>query len=466
MDQKDKQTSTESSSSFESPGWLDFRPEPEKPMRVGRKPAVIAWVLAISLLGLFAYGGWKRQQRQIAAVSDNSPKHVAPATSAGNQIARTVPAGNAPIARMSAAGMGEPDSDGELQPDPAQSAPNQPNSAGKQERTAVSQPPAPPAVQMPPATVEPSPEEKRIAIAYEQEQEAMAAPTAIRPSFASAPTTGQAAPVSASTSLTGTPPGLVGNAPAASVATASRDTDYDDQNMQTRKASFVANAQNATVDDYLRSTRALPVSRYEIKAGWEIPAVLEQALNSDLPGETKALVTANVYDTATGRYLLIPQGARLIGDYDSHVSYGQDGLQAVWRRIVYPDASSIDLNGMEGLDAQGNAGLRDTVDRHYKRLIGFTALSSLFDAGFGLSQNQRASVLTYPGPTEVAGSAVGQEVSQTGAQLTRRNLNVQPTIKVPAGYKFIVRVNRDIVFDGPYEPNAPEVPQTDDLRRR
>lgn len=107
---------------------------------------------------------------------------------------------------------------------------------------------------------------------------------------------------------------------------------------------------------------------------------------------------------------------------------------------------------MAGLDSQGNSGLRDTVDRHYKRLIGFTALSSLFSAGFGLSQNQRSSVLTYPSPTEVAGTAVGQEVAQTGAQITRRNLNVQPTIKVPAGYKFIVRVNRDIIFDGPYEP--------------
>src|SRR3954452_4837151 len=105
-------------------------------------------------------------------------------------------------------------------------------------------------------------------------------------------------------------------------------------------------------------------------AGWEIPAVLEQSLNSDLPGESKALVMSNVYDTATGRSLLIPQGSRLIGRYDSRIAYGQDGVQVVWDRIIYPDASSVDINGMVGLDSHGDAGLRDKVDRHYKRLFG------------------------------------------------------------------------------------------------
>jgi type IV secretory pathway VirB10-like protein len=201
--------------------------------------------------------------------------------------------------------------------------------------------------------------------------------------------------------------------------------------------------------DYLRSTREAPLSRYEIKAGWEIPAVLEQSLNSDLPGELKSLVTSNVYDTATGLYLRIPQGSRLIGKYDSRVAYGQDGVQVAWSRIIYPDASSIDLDGMLGLDSHGNAGLRDQVDRHYRRLIGFSVLTSMFT-------RSSQSALTYPTPAQTAGSAVGQELSQTGAQITRRNLNVQPTIKVPAGYKFTVRVNRDILFEVPYEPVSPD----------
>ena len=230
------------------------------------------------------------------------------------------------------------------------------------------------------------------------------------------------------------------------------ENDYDAQNMQSRKEAFLAAARNRQADDYLRSTREAPLSRYEIKAGWEIPAVLEQSLNSDLPGELKALVTSNVYDTATGLYLLIPQGSRLIGKYDSHVSYGQDGVQVAWSRIIYPDASSVDLDGMMGLDSHGNAGLRDKVDRHYRRMIGFSVLTSMFTAAFEISQRSSQSALTYPTPAQTAGSAVGQELSQTGAQITRRNLNVQPTIKVPAGYKFTVRVNRDILFEAPYEP--------------
>jgi type IV secretion system protein VirB10 len=100
----------------------------------------------------------------------------------------------------------------------------------------------------------------------------------------------------------------------------SSENDYDSQNMQSRKDAFLAAGRNHQADDYLRSTREAPLSRFEIKAGWEIPAVLEQSLNSDLPGELKSLVTSNVYDTATGLYLLIPQGSRLIGKYDSGVA--------------------------------------------------------------------------------------------------------------------------------------------------
>jgi type IV secretion system protein VirB10 len=139
------------------------------------------------------------------------------------------------------------------------------------------------------------------------------------------------------------------------------------------------------------------------------------------------------------------------------VSYGQDGVQVAWSRIIFPDASSIDLNGMVGLDSQGNAGLRDKVDRHYERIIGFAALTSLFTAAFEISQRRNQSVLTTPSAGEAASNAVGQELSQTGSQITRRNLNVQPTIKVPIGYQFTVRVNRDILFDAPYEPIEPEL---------
>jgi type IV secretory pathway VirB10-like protein len=223
--------------------------------------------------------------------------------------------------------------------------------------------------------------------------------------------------------------------------------------MQAGKEQFIRDARSGVGrDNYLKSIRTAPLSAFEIKAGWEIPAVMEQALNSDLPGEVKALVSSSVFDTATGQYLLIPQGSRVVGAYDSRIGYGQDGVQVVWNRIIFPDASSIELAGMSGTDSHGSAGLRDQVDHHYKRLIGFTALTSLFSAGFALSQRSRQSVLAYPNPGEIAGSAVGQEVSQLGSQITRRNLNVQPTIRIPVGYRFNVRVNRDILFEGPYRP--------------
>jgi type IV secretion system protein VirB10 len=303
---------------------------------------------------------------------------------------------------------------------------------------------------------EETPEDRRIAEAYQREQEAIQAPTSIRNAAAPAlsaipgqPTSNDLSQIAALSHALGARQG--GDSVALPNGRAI-ENDYDSQNMQSRKEAFLTSARNRQADDYLRSTRDAPLSRYEIKAGWEISAVLEQALNSDLPGELKALVTSNVYDTATGLYLLIPQGSRIVGKYDSHVSYGQDGVQVSWSRIIYPDASSIDLDGMIGLDSHGNAGLRDNVDRHYRRLIGFSVLTSLFTAAFEISQRNSQSALTYPTPAQTAGSAVGQELTQTGAQITRRNLNVQPTIKVPAGYKFTVRVNRDILFEAPYEP--------------
>src|SRR5580658_2022424 len=234
------------------------------------------------------------------------------------------------------------------------------------------------------------------------------------------------------------------------------ESEYEGQNMQARKEAFLTTVGGRQTEDYLPSTRGAPLSRYEIKAGWEIPAVLEQSLNSDLPGELKALVTSNVYDTATGQYLLIPQGSRLVGKYDSRVSYGQDGVQVVWSRIIFPDASSIELDGMMGLDSHGNAGLRDKVDRHYKRLIGMEVLTSMFMAAFAISQNRSQTILAYPSPSQAAETAVGQELTMSGAQMARRNMNVQPTIKVPAGYRFNVRVNRDILFEAPYEPARPQ----------
>jgi type IV secretion system protein VirB10 len=273
---------------------------------------------------------------------------------------------------------------------------------------------------------EPSPEEKRLALAYEREMQAMDSPTTSQ----AATGTGfgrTAGPIPTGSdggssqlagllrSLQGSParrpgPAVAGNGvvPGLTISgqTNSPTEEYEAQNMQDRKEAFLARARPGSAGNYLNSTRTKLVGPYEIKAGWDIPAVLEQALNSDLPGEIKALVRENVYDTATGRYLLIPQGARLVGTYDSRVGYGQDGIQVVWSRLIFPDGSSVNLEGMAGQDASGHAGLRHDVDNHYKRLVGFGLLTSVFSAAFQLSQTRRGTVLGYPSAAETAGSAL------------------------------------------------------------
>jgi type IV secretion system protein VirB10 len=325
------------------------------------------------------------------------------------------------------------------------------------------QAPIRPQVAPTPVQREVTPEERALAAAYTLEQQARLAPTGIRVanrpatssvSTAGIPVTDNSAPQLAAIAraLTSGNPNS-GGPPSTGISAAG---EYDAQNLQAQKESFLEKARTGNIaDDYLKYTRTPPLSRFEIKAGWEIPAALEQGLNSDLPGELKALVMSNVYDTATGQYLLIPQGARLVGAYSSRVGYGQNGVQVAWQRVIFPDGSAIDLNGMEGLDAQGNSGLRDKVDHHYKQLFGVAVLTSLFDGALAVTQSRQQSVLVYPSPTQETESAVGREVSQLGTQIARKNLNVQPTIKIPAGYKFNVRVNRDILFEEPYQSVQP-----------
>jgi type IV secretory pathway VirB10-like protein len=230
-------------------------------------------------------------------------------------------------------------------------------------------------------------------------------------------------------------------------------TGSDDQNKQNDKESFLEKAKGRPDSGYLKTTRVAAISPYEIKSGSDIPAVLEQAINSDLPGEVRGLVRENVYDTKTGQYLLIPQGSRVIGTYNHRIAYGQNGIQVIWTRLIYPDGSSISLDGMVGEDARGQSGFRDEVDNHYKRLIGFALLTSAFSAGIELSQNTNAySTTGIPTNSQVVTQALGQQLGELGITVTQKNLNIQPTIMVRVGYRFNVRVDRDIAFEAPYAP--------------
>jgi type IV secretory pathway VirB10-like protein len=445
----EQSTTKSSAAAIESPSGLDLNPAPEHAVRVSKKAGIAVLCIIAAVVGLIAFGIYYRQQRQFRSpFSAKEEKTVSAATAAGKEIASDIPTGVVNLAAQEK----RPESATGTQSMPAKHA-LEGRSLEPTNRATVSAPPLPATTS---SFLDATPEERRLAAAYEREQEALVAPTIVRGENAYA---GSYSPPLQSPA----PPdgSAIANLAEALRVRGSSDQSsshaaYDEQNLQSQKEAFLAQSRSAAWNDYLKSTRTAPVSKYEIKAGWEIPAVLEQGLNSDLPGELKALITSNVYDTASGKYLLIPQGARLVGRYNSLIGYGQNGVQVVWNRIIFPDASSIDLEGMAGQDEQGYSGLRHSVDNHYKRLIGFAALTSLFSAGFQLSQSRTTSVLQYPSAGEVAGAAVGQQATQLGAEVTRRNLNIQPTIKVPAGYKFNVRVNRDMLFDAPYAPMEPK----------
>ncbi len=232
-------------------------------------------------------------------------------------------------------------------------------------------------------------------------------------------------------------------------------TDYERQNDQEQKAGF-GQRHGKQESEYLGNVRKPPLGKFEIKAGWLIPAVLEQQLNSDLPGLIRALVRENVYDSATGRYILVPAGSTLVGIYNSHIGYGQNALQAVWQRVIFPDGSSLALGGFEGDDSTGAAGFRDQVDNHWRRILSGALLTSLFSAGIEVSQGTNSSVLQSQSVGQQVGQAVGQQVGELGTEVTRRNLNVQPTIVVRPGYRFFVRVEKDLLFNGPYSPMTAE----------
>ena len=219
------------------------------------------------------------------------------------------------------------------------------------------------------------------------------------------------------------------------------------QNGQSEKEAFLANAGSVTT----RNAGVLrpPASPYTVMAGTVIPAALVTGINSDLPGEVIASVTQPVYDTATGRYLLIPQGSRLIGRYDSKVAFGQRRVLLVWLRLILPDTSSITLDKLPGIDPAGYAGLEDGVNWHWNRILAGAALSTLLGIGSELAVSNDGNV---NGNVVLALRDSAQNTTnEVGQEITRRNLSIQPTLTIRPGFPMDVMVNRDLVLR-PYQP--------------
>ncbi|MCK1357168.1 MULTISPECIES: TrbI/VirB10 family protein [unclassified Bradyrhizobium] len=214
------------------------------------------------------------------------------------------------------------------------------------------------------------------------------------------------------------------------------------QNMQDRKTAFL----NGSTDKRTVSPDRLEakVSPYVVQAGTVIPAALNTGIRSDLPGQITAQVTEAVYDSPSGRYLLIPQGAKLIGQYDSSVAFGQSRILLVWTRIIMPEGTSIVLERQPGADTGGYAGLEDEVDNHWGMLFKAAVLSTMLSVGAeaGTSQNENNLV-------QAIRSGASNSISQTGQQIVQRQLNIQPTLTIRPGFPVRVIVTRDLVL-APY----------------
>ncbi len=246
--------------------------------------------------------------------------------------------------------------------------------------------------------------------------------------------------------LGGVPAGAAG-APGGSAAAAGGGFPQDNDaafNGQDAKRNFLA--QRTRESNYSPAMRTAVLSPYEMKAGTVIPAVMIGGINSDLPGQILGQVSENVYDTKTGRYLLIPQGSKLVGTYDNSVTMGQSRVLVVWKRVIFPDASSLDLDMMPGADQGGYAGFHDQVNNHYGKIFGSALMLSLFSAGIQVSQPRNSSILENPDVGQTAAGAVGQQLGQVGTQLMQRNLRIQPTLQIRPGYRFNVTVTKDLII--------------------
>ena len=222
------------------------------------------------------------------------------------------------------------------------------------------------------------------------------------------------------------------------------------QGLEQQKNSFIANAGSPT-SDYVGAPEQKPISPYEVQAGTIIPAALITAVDSDLPGDVIAQVTENVYDTATGRHLLIPQGTKLYGRYDSLISFAQSRALIIWNRVILPNGDSIDLHGMIGTDSAGASGLHDQVNAHNWALVASLGAATLLSLGPSLALsipqagNNNTNVYTNPA------TQLGSTINNLGQDLVDKQLNRPNTIRIRAGWPLNVLVNKDMVMT-PYSP--------------
>ncbi|MCJ9720330.1 IncP-type conjugal transfer protein TrbI [Agrobacterium sp. SHOUNA12C] len=222
-----------------------------------------------------------------------------------------------------------------------------------------------------------------------------------------------------------------------------------DPNGQRTKEGFF----NADIKElgYLLNRVVPQQSPFELKRGSVIPATLITGINSDLPGRITAQVSQNVFDSATGHRLLIPQGTKLFGRYDSKVSFGQSRVLVVWTDIIFPNGSTLQIGGMAGTDAQGYGGFNDKVNNHYFKTFGSAILVALIGTGIDMAVPESSTLATQDTASDAARRNFAETFGRVAERTINRNLDVQPTLEIRPGYKFNALVDQDIVFPGPYQ---------------
>jgi type IV secretion system protein VirB10 len=234
----------------------------------------------------------------------------------------------------------------------------------------------------------------------------------------------------------------------------------EDTNAWRHKLDFLTqDGGSRTPQGYSSNTRQSPLASMELKAGTVIPGLLLVGVNSDLPGTVVGQVSENVYDTATGRYLLIPQGTRIMGVYDSRITYGQKRVAIVWNRLIYPDGSSLDIAGSPGTDISGYSGIRGKVDNHYGQLLTAAIFTSVFTAAVDIASGNDGSTddNNKKSAKDILVETTGTVIANTGARLAQRALDIQPTIVVKPGSRFNVMITQDVVFLSPWKPEKTEI---------
>jgi type IV secretion system protein VirB10 len=261
------------------------------------------------------------------------------------------------------------------------------------------------------------------------------------------PTSNSGAGATRPSSTTGSPAGSASDLYAAALRDGLGEQNVDPNRQRSKEDFFNIDLKEL---GYLPNGVVPQQSPYELKRGSVIPATLITGINSDLPGRITAQVSQNVYDSATGHRLLIPQGTKLFGRYDSKVSFGQSRVLVVWTDIIFPNGSTLQIGGMAGVDTQGYSGFRDKIDRKWLQTFGSAIMIAMIGTGIDMAVPQSSTLATLDTASDAARRNFAETFGRVADRTIQRNMDVQPTLEIRPGYKFAILVDQDMVFPGIY----------------